>query len=64
KRFINFVIGDRSANTGKALWNNIKDKKIDYFMTDHWRSYNTLNQRQKLLQSRVIILYSDIFYLE
>jgi hypothetical protein len=26
-----------------------------------YQKKNTLNQRQKLLQSRVIILYSDIF---
>ncbi|MFT4967064.1 MAG: insertion element IS1 protein InsB, partial [Candidatus Deianiraeaceae bacterium] len=52
KRFINFVIGDRSANTGKALWNNIKDKKIDYFMTDHWRSYNTFLPKEKHIKSK------------
>ena len=51
EKFVNFVIGDRSSNTGRALFETIKSKKIDYFITDHWRSYESLITEEKHVKS-------------
>ena len=39
KRFISFVCGDRSTQTGLRLWDKLKDLLVGSFATDHWRSY-------------------------
>ena len=51
-KFISFIIGDRSSQTGKALWSNIKDKKISYFMTDYWRAYQSFIPTDKHVKSK------------
>jgi len=33
-------VGDRSAGTGRKLWDALKDKAIGRVATDHWRAYD------------------------
>ena len=42
KRFIHFVIGDRSSETGKRLWEVLKTKKMGRIMTDYWKAYQNI----------------------
>ena len=39
RNFINSVLGSRSADTGKKLWDKIKVVKVGRVMTDHWKAY-------------------------
>jgi len=39
KRFLSFVCGDRSTQTGRKLWDKLKDLSVGVFATDHWQSY-------------------------
>src|SRR5690554_6007360 len=39
KKFINFVVGDRSAKTGTDPWDKIKGKGIGAVATDYWKAY-------------------------
>ena len=39
KKFINCSFGSRGKETGKLLWEKLKNKNIRKVMTDHWRAY-------------------------
>jgi insertion element IS1 protein InsB len=52
KRFINFVIGDRSMQTGLKLWNKIKDLTVIKFTSDYWKSYEEFIPPEKHLQTK------------
>jgi len=52
KRFISFVCADRSTQTGLKLWNNLKDKEISLFCSDHWKSYSEFIPPEKHIQSK------------
>ena len=43
KEIIGFAVGDRSAETGKILWESIPKqvREIAHFYTDFWEAYNT-----------------------
>jgi insertion element IS1 protein InsB len=40
KRFINFIAGDRSTETGKKLWKKMKGLKMNRIATDYWKPYD------------------------
>jgi len=42
KRYVDFVCGDRSAQTFKKLWVKIKDLEVNGFCSDYWKSYSEL----------------------
>ncbi|MFT4202523.1 MAG: IS1 family transposase [Chitinophagaceae bacterium] len=52
KRFINFVVGDRSSTTGIELWNRIKEKDIGMVATDYWKAYNQFVPDEIHVQSK------------
>ena len=52
KRFINFVVGDRSKETGKELWKKIKDFEMNAIATDYWQAYNDFIPEEKHIRSK------------
>jgi insertion element IS1 protein InsB len=50
REYIDFTVGDRSTNTGKILWNKVKDQSVGYVNTDYWKSYNEMIPSEKLRQ--------------
>jgi len=52
KRFINFVVGDRSTKTGKILWEKIKQFKMGIITSDYWKPYEDFIPREKHIQSK------------
>jgi IS1 family transposase len=52
KRFIHFVVGDRSAKTGRELWEKIKDCKMNTIATDYWKAYNDFVPEEKHICSK------------
>ncbi|MDR2732962.1 MAG: IS1 family transposase [Fibromonadaceae bacterium] len=52
KRFLAFVCGDRSTETGLRLWDEIKGHKVGFFASDHWKSYREFVPRQKHLETK------------
>jgi len=52
KRFISFVCGDRSTQTGLKLWKQIKDLKTERYATDYWKSYAEFLPANQHIQSK------------
>ena len=52
KRFVSFVCGDRSTQTGLRLWDKIKDFDIRVFASDFWKSYSEFVPIAKHVQSK------------
>jgi insertion element IS1 protein InsB len=52
KRFINFIIGDRSNETAKAFWEKIKDTEMKYIANDYWKPSESIISRKKHLQTK------------
>jgi insertion element IS1 protein InsB len=52
KRFVAFVCGDRSTETGLKLWEKIKIFDVSIFYSDHWKSYNEFVPAEKLVQTK------------
>ena len=52
KRFIECVFGSRDTETGKNLWEKIKNKQIGNVMTDYWVPYEKFIPEQKHVQSK------------
>ncbi len=53
KRYISYVCGDRSTQTGIKLWEKVKDITItDYYATDYWKSYGEFLPTDKHIQSK------------
>ena len=52
KRFIEFVLGDRSRKTGKKRWKKVKNKWIGKVMTYYWEAYQTVLPKDKHTQSK------------
>ena len=53
KRFLSFVCGDRSTQTGRKLWDKLKDLSLGVFATDHWQSYENFIPPEQHIQSKV-----------
>jgi len=52
KRYLSFVCGDRSTQTGLKLWDKIKDLTISTFASDYWKSYEEFVPPEKHLQTK------------
>ena len=52
KRFVHFVIGDRSSQTCGRLWDVLKAKKLGRIMTDAWKAYQNIVPQEKHIQSK------------
>jgi len=52
KRFLAFVCGDRSTQTGLKLWDKLKHLSVDYFASDHWASYDEFIPPEKHYRSK------------
>ena len=50
KRFINFVVGDRSTKTGKTLWEKIKQFKMGKITSDYLKPYEDFVPKEKHIQ--------------
>ena len=51
KRFISYVCGDRSRQTGLKLWDRVKDIGKLY-CSDYWKSYEQFILKDKHRQSK------------
>ena len=47
-----FVIGDRSVQTGRQLWDKIKDVPMDKVASDYWSAYKDFIPPEKHLQTK------------
>ena len=45
-------MGSRGTETGKELWEKIKDKTIIHVMTDYWKAYKEFVPNEKHIQSK------------
>ncbi|NAW49960.1 IS1 family transposase, partial [Elizabethkingia argentiflava] len=65
KRFINFVIGDRSHQTAEEFWETIKQHKMEKIASDHWKSYQGIVPKEKHLQTKAetftVEAYNSLF---
>jgi insertion element IS1 protein InsB len=52
KRFVGFVSGDRSTQTGLKLWEEIKDIPVSFYCSDYWESYQAFIPKEKHLQTK------------
>ena len=52
KHFIDFVCGNRDTETFKKLWDILRDKKINRFCSDYWKSYTELIFNEKHIQPK------------
>ena len=52
KIFINFVVGDRSAETGQKPWDDIEDQLDGKVATDYWQPYEHFIPMEDHIQSK------------
>jgi len=52
KRFLAFVCGDRSTQTGLRLWDKLKHLSMSCFASDHWASYDEFIPPEKHYRSK------------
>lgn len=52
KRFINFVIGDRSNKTAKQLWKEIEHCKMNTIASDYRKAYEEIVPKEKHIRSK------------
>jgi|GEM_PF-1931163 len=52
KKFINFIVGDGSAQTGQKLWNEIEDQIDGKIATDYWQPYEHFIPEKDHVQSK------------
>ena len=53
KKFINFVLGTRGKETGRQLWDKIKDRASSAIIaTDHWAAYADFIPAERHIQSK------------
>ncbi|KAA6334723.1 hypothetical protein EZS27_016982 [termite gut metagenome] len=52
KRFVGFVCGNRSTQTGLKLWEEIKDTPVSFYCSDYWKSYEAFIPPEKHLQTK------------
>lgn len=46
------MIGNRGTETGKILWNRVKDFAKGNVMSDYWKSYREMIPAEQLVQSK------------
>ena len=52
KRYVQFVLGDRSEETGKKLWEEVRDCSMGKVMTDYWKPYENFVPPAQHIQSK------------
>jgi insertion element IS1 protein InsB len=52
KRFINFVIGQRSNTTAEKFWDSIKMHEMQPIASDYWKPYESIIPSEKHIQSK------------
>ena len=52
KKYLSFVCGDRSTQTGLILWDKLKDLSVNVFCSDYWKSYEEFVPPEKHLQTK------------
>jgi insertion element IS1 protein InsB len=52
REYIDFHLGNRGTETGKKLWNRVKDYAQGFVMTDYWKSYKEMIPSEQLIQSK------------
>jgi len=52
KRCIDFICGKRDTKIFRKLWNQLKDKAINGFCSDYWKSYSELIPSEKHCESK------------
>jgi insertion element IS1 protein InsB len=52
KRFINFVIGNKSKETAERFWETIKQHEMKYIASDYWKAYESIIPGEKHIQTK------------
>lgn len=52
REFVDFVVEDRSSQTGMKLWQKIENEHIDIVYSDFWKPYKEIIPAEKLHQSK------------
>ncbi|MCF6361222.1 MAG: IS1 family transposase [Cyclobacteriaceae bacterium] len=52
KKFINFVIGDRSTEAAKKLWGLIGNNQMNTIASDYWKPHEHIVPKDKHIQSK------------
>ena len=52
KKFLNFVVGDRSNRTAKKFWAKIKNNKMKKITSDYCKVYPKIVPKEKHIQSK------------
>jgi insertion element IS1 protein InsB len=50
--YIDFVVGDRSAATGRKLWEKVRRSATGTVAPDHWKSYNEFVPKEQPVQTK------------
>jgi insertion element IS1 protein InsB len=45
-------LGNRGTETGKRLWDRVKDYANGFVATDYWKSYSEMIPQEQLIQSK------------
>ncbi|MDR1181140.1 MAG: hypothetical protein LBL13_04095, partial [Bacteroidales bacterium] len=52
KRFVNFVIGDRSNETAEKFWQAIKHHQMGNVASDYWKAYESIIPKKVHIQTK------------
>ncbi|KAA6343089.1 hypothetical protein EZS27_009220 [termite gut metagenome] len=64
KRFLNFVIGERSNETAKDFWQRINHHEMKYIASDYWKPYEGIIPKEKHLQEKHLQTKAETFTVE
>ena len=53
KRFVNFVVGNRSNKTAEEFWEKIEQHDMGSIASDYWKPYEHVIPKEKHIQSKV-----------
>ena len=52
REHVDFFLGNRGTETGKRLWDKVKDYANGFVMADYWKSYQEMIPAEQLIQSK------------
>ena len=52
KNIVEFTTGSRGTETGKKLWDKIREIPCNMYCTDYWKSYKEFLPEEKHIQSK------------
>ncbi|WP_374761184.1 IS1 family transposase [Riemerella anatipestifer] len=67
KRFISFICDKRDTKTFLKLWEQLKNRNINVFCSDYWKSYSELIPSERHVTSKALIQIKEstsIIYLK